>query len=61
MENNILKEFIMKKPCGGFGRWRPLLSCLYHLQRLTGKAKLLIKEKGILAGVRIASELFSNH
>ena len=34
---------------------------LLHVFRLeaTGKAKLLIKEKGVLAGIRVAREIFS--
>ena len=32
-----------------------------YLQDATGKAKLLIKEKGILAGIRVAGELFSDN
>jgi nicotinate-nucleotide pyrophosphorylase (carboxylating) len=58
MENRILREFILRSLDEdlGYGDHSSLASIPADAK---GKAKLLIKEKGILAGVRIARELFS--
>lgn len=57
-ENRILREFIIRSLDEDVGNGdHSSLSCIPH--ETSGKAKLLIKEKGILAGVRIASEVFS--
>lgn len=57
MENRILREFILKSLAEdtGDGDHTSLASIPAEA---TGKAKLLIKENGILAGIRIARELF---
>jgi len=57
MENRILREFILKclEEDIGEGDHSSLASIP---PEATGRAKLLIKEKGILAGIRIAQELF---
>lgn len=57
MENRILREFILRSLSEdiGDGDHTSLASIP---PEATGKAKLLIKEKGILAGIRIARELF---
>lgn len=57
MENRILRKFILKSLAEdiGDGDHSSLASIPAEA---TGKAKLLIKEKGILAGIRIARELF---
>lgn len=57
-ENRILREFILRSLDEDVGNGdHSSLSCIPP--ETGGKAKLLIKEKGILAGVRIASEVFS--
>jgi nicotinate-nucleotide pyrophosphorylase (carboxylating) len=58
MENKILHDFLRRSLAEdiGDGDHSSLASILPETE---GKAKLLIKEKGILAGVRVASELFS--
>jgi nicotinate-nucleotide pyrophosphorylase (carboxylating) len=57
-ENRILREFILRSLDEDVGNGdHSSLSCIPP--ESSGKAKLLIKEKGILAGVRIASEVFS--
>jgi len=58
MENRILREFILRTLAEdlGDGDHTSLASIPFEA---TGKAKLLIKEKGILAGIRIAKELFT--
>ena len=58
MENNFLREFIRKSIEEDLGDGdHSSLSCIPP--EATGKAKLLIKEDGVLAGVRIASEVFN--
>jgi nicotinate-nucleotide pyrophosphorylase (carboxylating) len=58
MENRILKEFILKSLAEDSGDGdHSSLACIPA--DANGKAKLLIKEKGILAGIRVAVELFS--
>jgi nicotinate-nucleotide pyrophosphorylase (carboxylating) len=58
MENRILREFILKSLAEDLGDGdHSSLSCIPD--EANGKAKLLIKEKGILAGIRVATELFS--
>lgn len=58
MENRILHEFIKRSLAEDLGDGdHTSLACI--LPETNGKAKLLIKEKGILAGVRVAAELFS--
>ena len=58
MENRILREFILKSLAEDLGDGdHSSLACIPA--EATGKAKLLIKEKGLLAGIRIAREVFS--
>lgn len=58
MENNLLKEFILRSLAEDLGDGdHSSLACIPTEEK--GKAKLLIKEQGILAGVRVARELFS--
>jgi nicotinate-nucleotide pyrophosphorylase (carboxylating) len=58
MENNLLREFILKSLAEDLGDGdHTSLACIPAWQ--TGKAKLLIKEEGVLAGTRVAEELFS--
>ena len=58
MENRILREFILNSLAEDLGDGdHTSLACIPS--ETTGKAKLLIKEKGVLAGIRIAEELFS--
>jgi nicotinate-nucleotide pyrophosphorylase (carboxylating) len=58
MENRILREFILRTLAEDLGDGdHSSLACLPG--SANGKARLLIKEKGILAGVRVAAELFS--
>ena len=58
MENEILRDFILRSLSEDLGDGdHSSLACIPR--GTTGKAKLLIKEKGILAGVRVAAELFS--
>jgi len=58
MENRILREFILKSLAEDLGDGdHSSLACISSETK--GKAKLLIKEKGILAGIRVAVELFS--
>jgi nicotinate-nucleotide pyrophosphorylase (carboxylating) len=57
-KNRILREFILKSIEEDIGEGdHSSLACIPRDS--TGKAKLLIKERGILAGVRIAEEVFS--
>jgi len=57
MGNNFLREFIRKSIEEDLGDGdHSSLACIPP--EASGKAKLLIKEDGILAGVRIASEVF---
>lgn len=56
-EDRILHEFILKSLAEDLGDGdHTSLACIPS--EAEGKAKLLIKEKGILAGVRVAAELF---
>jgi nicotinate-nucleotide pyrophosphorylase len=58
MGNRILREFILNSLAEDLGDGdHTSLACIPS--ETTGKAKLLIKEKGVLAGIRIAEELFS--
>jgi nicotinate-nucleotide pyrophosphorylase (carboxylating) len=58
MENRILREFILKSLAEDLGDGdHSSLACIP--EEANGKAKLLIKEKGILAGIRVSTELFS--
>jgi len=58
MENRILREFIFRSLAEDLGDGdHSSLACIP--EETTGKAKLLIKEKGLLAGIRVAGELFS--
>jgi nicotinate-nucleotide pyrophosphorylase (carboxylating) len=58
MENRILHEFILRSIEEDIGEGdHSSLACIP--ENATGKAKLLLKEPGILAGVRIAVEVFS--
>jgi len=57
MENDFLKEFILKSLAEDVGGGdHTSLACIP--ESAEGKAKLIIKEKGILAGIRVAKELF---
>ncbi len=56
MENNILREFILRSIGEDIGDGdHTSQACIP--EKTKGKAKLLIKEKGILAGVRVAKEV----
>lgn len=58
MENRILREFILKCISEDVGDGdHTSLACIP--KEATGKAKLIIKEKGILAGINVAGEIFS--
>ncbi len=58
MEDSFLNEFILGSLAEDIGDGdHTSLACIPAMS--AGKAKLLIKEKGILAGVRVASEVFS--
>jgi nicotinate-nucleotide pyrophosphorylase (carboxylating) len=58
MENRILREFILRSLAEDLGDGdHSSLACIPSETK--GKAKLLIKEKGILAGIRVAVDLFS--
>jgi nicotinate-nucleotide pyrophosphorylase (carboxylating) len=58
MENRILREFILKSLAEDIGDGdHSSLACIPAESK--GKARLLIKERGILAGIRVADELFS--
>lgn len=58
MENKILRDFILRSLREDLGDGdHSSLACIPV--KATGKAKLLIKEKGILAGMRVAGVLFS--
>ena len=57
MENSILRDFILRSLSEDTGdRDHSSLACIPN--EAVGKAKLIIKEKGILAGIRVAKELF---
>jgi nicotinate-nucleotide pyrophosphorylase (carboxylating) len=58
MENRILREFILRCVSEDLGDGdHSSLACIPW--EATGKAKLLIKEEGIIAGVKVAKEVFS--
>jgi len=58
MENRILRDFILRSIGEDLGDGdHSSLACIPW--EASGKAKLLIKEKGILAGVKVALEAFS--
>jgi nicotinate-nucleotide pyrophosphorylase (carboxylating) len=58
MENRILREFILRSLAEDLGEGdHSSLACISA--ETNGKAKLIIKEKGVLAGIRVAVELFS--
>ena len=58
MENRILREFILSSLGEDLGDGdHSSLACIPWDS--TGKAKLLIKEEGVLAGVNVAAEVFS--
>jgi nicotinate-nucleotide pyrophosphorylase (carboxylating) len=58
MGNRILREFILRSLSEDIGDGdHSSLACIP--EEITGRAQLLIKEKGLLAGIRVASELFS--
>jgi len=58
MENKILREFILKSLAEDVGDGdHSSLACIPAESR--GRARLLIKENGILAGMRVADILFS--
>lgn len=57
MENRILRDFILRSIGEDLGDGdHSSLACIPW--EATGKAKLLIKEEGILAGVKVAKEAF---
>jgi nicotinate-nucleotide pyrophosphorylase (carboxylating) len=57
MQNRILREFILRSLKEDIGEGD--LSSLASIpEKATGRARLLIKEKGILAGCRVAGEVF---
>jgi len=58
MENRILREFILRSVGEDLGDGdHSSLACIPW--EATGRAKLLIKENGILAGVNVAKEVFA--
>jgi nicotinate-nucleotide pyrophosphorylase (carboxylating) len=58
MENRILREFILRSVGEDLGDGdHSSLACIPW--EATGKAKLLIKEDGILAGINVAKEVFA--
>jgi nicotinate-nucleotide pyrophosphorylase (carboxylating) len=58
MKDNLLRDFILKSLNEDLGSGdHSSLACVPP--EATGNAKLLIKEEGILAGIRIAGELFA--
>jgi len=58
MGNSITRDFIISSLAEDIGDGdHSSLACIPA--EATGKAKLLIKEKGVLAGIRIAREIFS--
>jgi nicotinate-nucleotide pyrophosphorylase (carboxylating) len=58
MENRILREFVLRSLAEDLGDGdHSSLACIPP--EASGNAKLLIKEKGVLAGVRVAGEIFS--
>jgi nicotinate-nucleotide pyrophosphorylase (carboxylating) len=58
MEDSFLREFILRSLAEDIGDGdHSSLACIQG--EAAGKAKLLLKEKGILAGIRVAREIFS--
>jgi nicotinate-nucleotide pyrophosphorylase (carboxylating) len=58
MEDSFLREFILRSLAEDIGEGdHSSLACIPP--GANGKAKLLIKEKGVLAGIRVAVEIFS--
>ena len=58
MEDSFLREFILRSLAEDIGDGdHSSLACIPA--EATGNAKLLIKEKGVLAGIRVAREIFS--
>jgi len=58
MENNLLRQFLLQSLAEDLGDGDPSsLACIPAGKN--GLAKLLIKENGILAGIKVAQELFS--
>ena len=58
MENSSLREFILNSLSEDLGDGdHSSLACIS--EEATGEAKLLIKERGVLAGIRVVKELFS--
>jgi len=58
MKDNFVRDFIIRSLDEDLGNGdHSSLACIPP--DATGKAKLIIREKGILAGIRIAGELFS--
>ena len=58
MEDSILRDFIIRSLAEDIGDGdHSSLACIPS--DATGNAKLLIKEKGVIAGIRIAREIFS--
>ena len=58
MENNLLRQFLLQSLAEDLGDGdHSSLACIPA--RKNGLAKLLIKENGILAGIKVAQELFS--
>ncbi len=60
MADSFLRDFILRSLAEDIGDGdHSSLACIPA--EAAGKAKLLIKEKGILAGIRVAREIFSGH
>lgn len=58
MENSVLRDFVLRSIGEDLGDGdHSSLACIPW--ESTGKAKLLIKEEGILAGVKVAKEVFA--
>ena len=58
MENNILQDFIVKSLAEDIGEGdHSSLACIP--ENAQGKAKLLIKEQGIIAGLAVAQSIFT--
>ena len=58
MEGSVLREFILRGLAEDIGDGdHSSLACIPT--EATGNAKLIIKEKGVLAGIRVATEIFS--
>ncbi len=58
MADSILREFIIRSLAEDIGEGdHSSLACIPS--EATGKAKLLVKEHGVLAGVRVAGEIFA--